>query len=256
MMNAQLVLQVLGLGTALISSTSAAPAGELQTAASNPAAANNSTAISTSTSRSTPLPPGAYVSPWLLDIIKLSQAHIDQSVLLMFVDSAGTFNLDADQIIYLRDIGISADVITAMLQHDAEIFSGLRPLPVSPSATRPGMQMTFSPITQHAESSKPVEANTNSIASIPSSSAPQVPIAAPAPVAEATLNTEASEPTVANDEEFSAAPPIESVHPRVVSEPPALFPVRKPYPVPLTDPIILVRGEGPIPNIVRIELFP
>src|SRR6266436_7518186 len=47
--------------------------------------------------------PGAYVSPWVLDTVKLAQAGIDQGVILNFIDSAGTFNLTAEQIIFLRD---------------------------------------------------------------------------------------------------------------------------------------------------------
>src|SRR5437879_6408454 len=48
--------------------------------------------------------PGAYVSPWLMDILKLAQAGIDPSVIGNFLDSAGTFNLTAEQIIYVRDL--------------------------------------------------------------------------------------------------------------------------------------------------------
>src|ERR1051325_6233760 len=84
-----------------------------------------------------PSPPGAYVSAWLLDVIKLSQARIDETVMLTFVDSAGTFNLDADQIIFLRDLGVSTDLITAMIQHDFEILSGQRQIPPAPSGSQP-----------------------------------------------------------------------------------------------------------------------
>jgi len=81
------------------------------------------------------VPPGAYVSPWLMDVIRLAQSRIDDSIILTFIDSAGTFNLDSDQIIYLRDLGISAEVITTLIQHDLEITSGLRQMPTSPSAS-------------------------------------------------------------------------------------------------------------------------
>src|SRR5438105_2947524 len=34
--------------------------------------------------------PGGYVSPWLTDILKLVRAGIDETVMLTFIDSAGT----------------------------------------------------------------------------------------------------------------------------------------------------------------------
>jgi len=262
-MKTRLLLQrMLGLGIALASSAALAAGGEPQLSSSSdkPVAsaatdkpASNAAPATVSTTTTSLLPPGAYVSPWLLDIIKLTQAHIDQSVSLMFVDSAGTFNLDADQIIYLRDVGISPDLITAMLQHDAEIFSGLRPLPSAPSATRPGTQLIFAAAPAQTAATKPAASNTNSV----STPAPllEEPIT-PAQPPEQVQSNDAPEPVLANEEEFAQPMPSELPARHVPSEIPTMSPVRKPYPVPLTDPIIMVRGEGRVPNVFVIQLFP
>src|SRR5205085_1685912 len=85
---------------------------------------------------------GGYVSSWLAEMVKLARAGVDDSVMLTFVDSAGTFNLGADQIIELRDLGVCTEVITAMIDHDYELLSGLRPMPASAVAASPP-QITF-----------------------------------------------------------------------------------------------------------------
>jgi len=56
------------------------------------------------------------------DVVKLSHSGVDQSVVLEFVkNSNGPFHPSADEIIRLRDEGVSSPVITAMLQRDGEL---------------------------------------------------------------------------------------------------------------------------------------
>ncbi len=56
------------------------------------------------------------------EIVKLANSGVDQGVMLAYVtNSTSTFNLGADEIIYLKDIGIPGDVVTAMIQHDQEL---------------------------------------------------------------------------------------------------------------------------------------
>ncbi|HXP63019.1 MAG TPA: DUF6600 domain-containing protein [Dongiaceae bacterium] len=53
------------------------------------------------------------------DLIKLANAGVDASVLLAFATSSGSlFNLNAEEIIYLKDLGVPSAVVTAILQHD------------------------------------------------------------------------------------------------------------------------------------------
>ena len=196
-----------------------------------------------------PVPPGAYVSPWLMDVIRLAQSRIDDSIILTFIDSAGTFNLDPDQIIYLRDSGVSAEVITTLIQHDLEITSGLRQMPTSPSASPSAIHWNFA----RSES--------------PEKSQPAVPPApTPAPTAAPVAALDSSSPLFSEDsrpEEVTISPDDLANVPRrlgcqrqsVLSRQ-VISPVRQPYPVQLIDPIIMIRGQGRTPNLVVIEMRP
>jgi hypothetical protein len=179
-------------------------------------------------------PPGAYVSSWLLDIVKLAEAGINRDVMLTFIESAGTFNLDAEQIIYLHDLRVPAEVITAMLQHDFEIVSGQRAPGGAVSGSQPGFNLKFA----HSES--PRTATTS-----PGTATSSSESAGTTPVLRST-QAQLSRFFWREFEPQRRAP----VTPAVVS------PVRLPYAVQLTDPIIMIPGEGRSPNLVVIELFP
>ena len=179
-------------------------------------------------------PPGTYVSSWLLDIVKLAQAGINRDVMLTFIDAAGTFNLDADQIIYLHDLRLPAEVITAIMLHDAEIVSGLRAPGGAVSGSQPGFNFKFAQ-TDTSNAGATVTA---------SAAASAVPVAAK---------------PAAGPEQAQPAPRLwrELQPQRQAPETPAVVsPVRLPYAVQLLDPIIMIPGEGRCPNLVVIELFP
>ena len=186
-------------------------------------------------------PTGAYVSSWFSEVVKLAQAGVDDSVMLTFVDSAGTFNIGADQIIELRDLGVCTEVITAMIDHDFELLSGLRPMPPSTVAASPP-RITF-----------PVR-----------SDAPQAVAAQQTPTS--TLVRESSNSdgvsVVMHDQpQFTAMDAIDAGWQPVIQQresPPVragFSPVRAPYPVKLTDPIFIFRGAERSPNIVVINLL-
>ena len=68
-------------------------------------------------------PPAAAAAPDLspnaAEVVRLAEAGTSDDVVLAYVqNSTATFNLSADQILYLRDIGVSSPVITAMLSRD------------------------------------------------------------------------------------------------------------------------------------------
>ncbi len=69
-----------------------------------------------------PLPSGIPSAGPVAEVIKLANAGATEGVLLSYVtNSSSTFNLAADQIIYLNDIGVPSSVITAMIQRDEAI---------------------------------------------------------------------------------------------------------------------------------------
>jgi hypothetical protein len=184
--------------------------------------------------------PGSYVSPWLLDIIKLSRAGIDEGVMLTFIDSAGTFNLETEQIIYLRNAGVSTAIISAMLQHDSEVIAGLRPVPPNPSSSQPGLNLTF------ARSEKPVQ----------SAQQPQPPRVETGP-SSIIAETSPHSAGIVNrsDPDLFWEPPLEQGSNQEVRPAPSrtrTSPVRKPYPVTIAN-IVFIRGEGRPANMLVIE---
>jgi hypothetical protein len=78
------------------------------------------------------LPPGVLPSSPLAEVIKLTQAGISEDVITAYVNnSTSLFNLNSDQIIYLKDIGVPDAVVQAMIQRDQVLQSQItsRPQP-------------------------------------------------------------------------------------------------------------------------------
>src|SRR5260221_11418636 len=70
-------------------------------------------------STETPLPDNINPTPALAEVIRFTESGVDESVMLAYItNSENSFNLGADEIIYLNDIGIPAPIVRAMLQHD------------------------------------------------------------------------------------------------------------------------------------------
>jgi hypothetical protein len=71
------------------------------------------------------------------------QAGVAERVITSYItNSAGMFNLTAEQIIYLQSAGVSPRVLSVMIQHDKQLFasSGLMPPPAVAPA---GLIATF-----------------------------------------------------------------------------------------------------------------
>lgn len=63
-----------------------------------------------------PLPPGVD------EVVQLAQTQIGDEVLLAYIDnSPARFALDIEQILYLHDLGLSAQVIAAMVRHNQDL---------------------------------------------------------------------------------------------------------------------------------------
>ncbi|MGA2244887.1 MAG: DUF6600 domain-containing protein [Verrucomicrobiota bacterium] len=74
----------------------------------------------------------------LSDVIKMLQAGVDAATVKSYIlTSQSPFNLDADKIVYLRDMGASPDLINAMMDRDRALSGGgamPAPAPVPDSA--------------------------------------------------------------------------------------------------------------------------
>jgi uncharacterized membrane protein YgcG len=68
------------------------------------------------------LPPFIFPTSPLAQVVHLSQAGVDQTIIMTFIANSGsTFNLDSDKIIYLKDIGLPNEVVTAMIERDQQL---------------------------------------------------------------------------------------------------------------------------------------
>lgn len=68
------------------------------------------------------LPSGIRTNSPALDVIKMAQAGVDETVMLTFItNTTSMFVLTADEIVYLNDIGVPGTVVTAMMHRDQEI---------------------------------------------------------------------------------------------------------------------------------------
>ena len=65
------------------------------------------------------VPPNILPTSPLAQVVRLTQAGVDQSIIMVYVtNSSRTFNLDSDKIIYLSDLGLPTELVTAMMQRD------------------------------------------------------------------------------------------------------------------------------------------
>ena len=192
-------------------------------------------------------PPIPQLSPWTSEIVKLAQAGIDEDILLSFIDNcAGTFNLGADQIIHLTNLGVSSRAINAMIQHDSEFACGLRtPAASTVPASEPAIRITFT------------------AGSDASAKASERPAAPAAPWGEANIADDTG--MGALDSEFTALSGLSEsgsamndlqapVSPSTSSQQQSkLYAVRQPYPEELLPPIIVIRAPARTPNVLVID---
>jgi hypothetical protein len=78
----------------------------------------------------------AGLSPAALEVVKLAEAGTSEDVILAYIqNSSSPFSLSADQILYLKDIGLSSEATSAMLNRDNALRSV--PPPAAPTVAPP-----------------------------------------------------------------------------------------------------------------------
>ena len=96
-------------------------------------------------------PPSILPTSPLAQVIRLTQAGVDESVIMTYVtNSSSTFNLDSDKIIYLKDIGLPNEVVTAMMQRDQQLQQQM-----AAAAYQPPAQPAPAPATTEPETAPP-----------------------------------------------------------------------------------------------------
>lgn len=193
-------------------------------------------------------PAKPYESPWYTEISKLAGVGMEDQVMFAFIDAAGTFNLTPAQIIHLRDLGVSSDLISAILQHDSEVALGVRQVPAS---TSPPSSFAFPKgfvveTPAKLQSSEPV-----AMAQSPAVAACEKELGMPERAKTGMESSVWGLPIVPGHWNT----PVASIN-HLSPEPVSVSPVRKPYAEQLTDPIIVVRAAGRTPNLTVLEMFP
>ena len=76
-------------------------------------------------------PAAPQLSPAAAEVVRLAGAGTSEDVVLAYVqNSQAPFELNADQILYLKDLGVPSPVVTAMLNHDSA-FHAQAPVPAA-----------------------------------------------------------------------------------------------------------------------------
>jgi hypothetical protein len=88
----------------------------------------------------------ANISPGAAEVVKLAGSGVGDDVVLAYVqNSQDLFNLTADNVLYLRDVGVSQPVITAMLNHDSALHNQAPPQNPPPQNPPPQYAPTEAP---------------------------------------------------------------------------------------------------------------
>jgi hypothetical protein len=105
------------------------------------ALAQDATNVAQPAAVNAPAPPLAY---GVSDILKLAQAKVSEEAIVAYIKVSGiSYGLNADQIIYLRQQGVSDAVITAMLnQPKPGVAPATVPVPTTP-APQPVPMVTY-----------------------------------------------------------------------------------------------------------------
>ncbi len=165
-------MMLLGAAMATLAATNvcAPQSAEAQTQPTAPPTADAATAPSALETSATAVkpPPDIFPTSPLAQVARLTQAGVDQSVIMTYVtNSTSTFNLDSDRIIYLSDLGAPSSLITAMMQRDQELQAQF-------AATQAAQQASQTQQTQPAPTAETAPADTTNVAA--QTDAPTAPV--------------------------------------------------------------------------------
>src|ERR1019366_2058742 len=70
----------------------------------------------------------------LAEVVKMVQAGVDVGTIRSYVfNSQSAFNLDADKIIFLKDMGVPSDLVDAMMERDKVLYASTVAPPPAPA---------------------------------------------------------------------------------------------------------------------------
>jgi len=87
---------------------------------------------------------GADLSPGAVEVVRLAGSRVGDDVVLAYIqNSQAPFNLTADNVLYLKDVGLPPQVTSAMLSHDSALRS--QPQQYAPAAVAPASAPAAAP---------------------------------------------------------------------------------------------------------------
>jgi len=105
-----------------------------------------------------PVPTKVKLSIPASELVRLANSGLEESVLLAYVtNSTSTFNLGAEEIIYLNDIGVPSAVVTAMIHHDQTVRGATAAMIAANTPAPAPQQMTEPPPATPAQEPPPAE---------------------------------------------------------------------------------------------------
>ncbi len=134
------------------------------------------------------LPSNLQPTEALAEVLQLADSGVDENVLLAYVtNSVGMFILGPDELIYLNDIGVSAPVVTAMLEHDRMVKESAATAfaDVAPAAERES-EMVFGSAPSYSSWPEPSEASVPEV--MPVNYSTEAPPYAPAPISDGSVS--------------------------------------------------------------------
>lgn len=103
------------------------------------------------------IPPNIAPTSPLAQVVRMAQAGVDESIIMVYVtNSSRTFNLDADKIVYLTDLGLPTEMVTAIMQQDQKLQQEF----AAAQAEQQAQQLPPAPPTQAAPAPEPAAADT------------------------------------------------------------------------------------------------
>ena len=251
--------RVLGLVLVTAALTGSLAQNAFQPTSASPRPASPAPALADADSKTSPAASAPRLSPWTSEIVKLAQAGIDEGVVLAFIENCGTFSLGADQIIHLVDVGVSSQVINAMLQHDYDLTSGAKwPTITSRPPLDPAIEKALAALRDTESKAAPPPPLDPTAATPPGSDVPTVPsIESTPPVSPVVTSAESGKSEPAETIEPKPVPIAAPIPQAPTPEKPkSLYPVREQFPVELVPPILMVNVASRTPNLIVIDMFP
>jgi hypothetical protein len=142
----------------------------------------------------------ADLSPGLADVIKLTQSNVGDDVVVGYIKNSGKrYSATADEIVYLNDLGVSQNVIAALMQGGQGVASGPAPTGATPVETAPTAAAIPTAPDATATLSSPAVPTYNVTQDAPIPGTPPPTLEAPAPAFSETVVEQAPPPEVTVD---------------------------------------------------------